>query len=48
MKKMSLMSLALIAALAMAPAITMNAQQKGVYTQDYSNDPKLVKAAQKW
>lgn len=48
MKKMRLMSLALMAALAMAPAITMMAQQKGVYTQDYSNDPKLVKAAQKW
>ena len=69
MKKMRLMSLSLMAALAMAPAFTASAQckkaenscckknadacckdakQEGVYTQDYSNDPKLVKAAQKW
>ena len=65
---MRLMSLSLMAALAMAPAFTAsaqckkaesscckkntdacckNAKQEGVYTQDYSNYPKLLKAAQK-
>ena len=29
-------------------ACCKDAKQEGVYTQDYSNDPKLVKAAQKW
>lgn len=61
MKKMYWMSLPLIAALAMAPAMHANAQckkadnscckeaqQEGIYTKDYSNNPKLIKAAQKW
>lgn len=50
MKRNYLMGLTLLFGMTLAPSASASAQccQEGVYTQDYSNQPKLVKAAQKW
>ena len=44
------MGLTLLFGMTLAPSASASAQccQERVYTQDYSNQPKLVKAAQKW